>query len=94
MEQMLALASDTGEDTWLQRLSTLSGDGLIQNLSKYCPETEGMDVAESAAYQYLNQHYGDSAKKIANQWQDLNEEMLWYEEYCEAHNGAPAMPAT
>ena len=86
VEQMLVLSSDAGKETWLQRLSALSGDELSENLAKYVPEAKDQDVAGSAALTFLNQHFGDYAKILADQWSDINEEMLWFESYNNKHD--------
>ena len=83
METFLALGADTGEDTWLQRASGLTGDELSKNLPKYVPEAEGKDVADSEVAAYLNEKYGDTAAALAEQWTDINEAMTWYEAYNE-----------
>ena len=85
METFLAFGADPADDTWLERASGLTGDELSENLSKYVPETEGMDVADSEAYMYLNEKYGDTAATLAVQWEDIHEQMLWYEQYCDDH---------
>ena len=83
METFLALGADTGEETWLQRASGLTGDELAENLVKYAPEAEGQDIAPSAIGQYLGLKYGDTAAALAAQWSDINDAMVWYEDYNE-----------
>ena len=86
IEQMLALAADANPENWLDRLTELSGDGLIENLEKYVPEAAGQNISASVATQYLNQAFGDTAKILAEQWFSIHNDMLWYEEYCNAHS--------
>ena len=81
VEALLVMGADPGEETWLKRASGLTGDELAENLVKYVPEAEGQDIAPSAVSQYLSQKYGETAKVIAGQWSDVNEQMLWYENY-------------
>ena len=81
VEMLLALGTDTAEDTWLQRASGLTGDALSENLEKYVPEAAGQDVAASAAVQYLNGKFADTAVLLAEQWEDVHEEILWFESY-------------
>ena len=81
IEQMLFLAADASEDTWLERLSQLAGENLSKNLARYVPEAAGQDVAASAAINFLRQHFGDAARIIASQYETIQEEMLWYEDY-------------
>ena len=85
METFLAFGADTADDTWLDRASGLTGDELSENLPKYVPEAEGRDVADSEVPQYLNEKYGDTAATLAEQWSDVHEEMLWFEEYNDAN---------
>ena len=86
IETFLAFGADDGEESWLDRASGLTGDELSENLPKYVPEVEGKDVADSEAYMYLNERYGDTAAVLADQWSAINEEMVWYEEYCGTHD--------
>ena len=81
VESLLALGTDTGKETWIQRASGLTGDELAQNLPKYVPEAEGRDVTDSEANMYLNEKYGDTAAVLVNQGVNIHEEMLWYETY-------------
>ena len=81
METFLALGADPSEDTWLERASGLTGDELAENLPKYVPEAEGMELASSAVSQYLSEKYGDTAITLSEQWQDINEKMIWFESY-------------
>ncbi len=81
VESLLALGTDTGEETWIERASGLTGDELSENLEKYVSEAEGQDIAPSAVSQFLNQNYGDTATVLADQWTDIHDEMLWYQTY-------------
>ncbi len=83
METFLAFGADPADDTWLERASGLTGDELSENLPKYVPEAEGRDVADSEAYMYLNEKYGDTAAELAVQWTDINDQMVWFEQYCD-----------
>ena len=83
VESLLALGTDPGEDTWIQRACGLTGEELAQNLPKYVPEAEGRDVTDSEAATYLNEKYGDTAAVLADQGASIHEEMLWYEAYNE-----------
>jgi len=82
IEHALAFGADAGQDTWIERLETLSGDGLAEHLEEYVPEAAGQNVSPSSAMQYLNQKFGDTARILAEQWVDINEDMRWYEAYC------------
>lgn len=81
VETCLAFAADAEETPWLERIGSLSGDELSKNLSKYVPEAEGQDVAPSAVNKFLKQNFGDQAKILAGQWNNVHEAMVWYEEY-------------
>ena len=86
VETLLTLAADTGEDSWLQRASGLTGDKLSENLVKYVPAAAGRDIAPSEVPTYLNERYGDTAKTLASQWESINSQMVWFEEYSEEHD--------
>ena len=85
VEEFLALAADTGEQTWLERASGLTGDDMAANIAAYVPGAEGEDISDSAALQYLNEEFGDTAAALSEQWGDVRDEMIWYEQYCDAH---------
>ena len=85
METFLALGADNAEDTWLERASGLTGDELAENLPEYVPEAAGQDIAPSAIGQYLGQKYGGTAAVLAKQWSDINEKMIWFEDYNEEY---------
>ncbi len=86
IEVLLTLAADTGKESWLERASGLTGDEMAENLPKYVPEAEGQDVAESAVYQFLEQHFGDTASLLAEGWEEIHDEMDWFEQYCNEHD--------
>ena len=82
IQQSLALATDTAETSWLDRLSGLSGDGLVEHIAEYAPEVAGQDLAPSAAMTVLSSHFEDYAKNLAKDWSKVREDILWYEQYC------------
>ena len=86
VETLLALGADAGEQTWLERASGLTGDDLAANISAYVPEAEGQEISDSAAVQYLNESFGDTAAYLSGQWADIHELMTWYEAYCEEND--------
>lgn len=86
IEQLLILASDSGQESWLERLQGLSGDELAENLPKYVPEAAGQKIAPSAVTNLLRQNYSDSARKIASGWREVHDRMLWYENYNESND--------
>ena len=85
IEQALALATDTAEDSWLDRLNGLTGDELVDRIAEFAPEAEGQDLARSAAMNLLASHFEDYSKTLAGQWIDVHEEILWFEQYCDEH---------
>ncbi len=82
IQQSLALATDTAETSWLDRLNGLSGDGLVEHIAEYAPEVAGQDLAPSAAMTVLASHFEDYAKKLSGGWNDVHEDIVWYENYC------------
>ena len=85
IEQVLALATDTAEDSWLQRLDGLTGEDLVDRIAEYAPEAEGQDLAPSAAMSLLAAHFEDYSKKLAAEWINVHEAILWFEQYCDEH---------
>ena len=86
IEQTLALATDTAEDTWLDRVDGLTGDDLVDRIAEFAPEAKGQDLAPSAAMTLLAAHFEDYSKILADEWLGVHQDILWYEEYCEAHD--------
>ena len=86
VDMLLALGADAGEQTWLERAGGLTGDELSENLVKYVPEAAGEELADSAAMQFLNQRFGDTASRLGDQWDGIHEQMTWYEGYNDEHD--------
>ncbi|WP_407386038.1 hypothetical protein [Ruminococcus sp.] len=86
IKQALALATDTAEDSWLDRLSGLTGDELVDRIAEFAPEAEGQDLAPSAAMNLLASHFEDYSKRLAGQWSSVREDILWFEKYCNDNN--------
>ena len=82
IEQALALATDTAETSWLDRLNGLSGEGLVERIAEFAPEVKGQNLARSAAMSLLAAHFEDYAKELAAEWIDVHEDIVWYETYC------------
>ena len=89
IEQTLALATDTAEDSWLYRLDALTGDDLLDRIDEFAPEAKGQDLAPSAAMSLLASHFEDYSRKLAAEWIDLHEDILWFEQYCEENDIMP-----
>lgn len=83
IEQILALATDANEDSWLDRLDSFTGTDLTDRIGELVPAVAGQDLAPSAALGVLAEHYEDSAKILAERWTDVHEDILWFEEYCQ-----------
>ncbi len=81
VEQALAMATDTAETTWLERLSKISLETMKKNPGAYVDSAKGQELAPSAALQVLNQKYGDAAKTLAADYDTIQQEMIWYETY-------------
>ena len=86
IEQALALATDTAEDTWLDRLDGLTGRDLVKNIAEYVPSAKGQNLAPSAAMNLLAAHFEDYAKILSTNWADVHNDILWYEQYCDEHD--------
>ena len=85
IEQTLALATDTAEDTWLDRVDGLTGDDLVDRIAEFAPDVKGQRLAPSAAMSLLAAHFEDYSRILAEEWLGVHQDILWYEEYCEAH---------
>ena len=83
VEQTLALATDTAQNSWLDRLSGLSGESLVERIAEFAPEAAGQDLAPSAARSLLAAHFEDYAKILAKDWSGVHEDIIWYEKYCD-----------
>ena len=72
MEQTLAMAADTNETTWLERLSELGPDGLD---AKYAEA----GVRPADASREMASLYNDTAKVLLSGWEDTRAALLDYE---------------
>ena len=86
IEQALALATDTAEDSWLDRLDGLTGEELVERIAEFAPEAEGQDIPHSAAMNLLASHFEDYAMRLSKDWSDVRERILWFEQYCDEHD--------
>ncbi len=71
IENLLARAADTADNTWIDRFAALTYDDLVD-------ETE---LPPSKAEKQLAKDYDDAAQTILAVWGDLNSELLKYDEY-------------
>jgi len=83
VKRALALATDTAEDSWLDRLNGMTDSELTDNIEKYVPEAEGRNLAPSAAMNLLASHFEDYSKRLAEQWKGVRSDILWFEQYCD-----------
>lgn len=85
IEQSLALAADTAETSWLDRLDGLTGEALVERIEEFAPEVKGQDLAPSAARSLLAARFYDYTKNLAAEWINIHEDILWFEQYCDEH---------
>ncbi|MBE6817870.1 MAG: hypothetical protein E7517_01750 [Ruminococcaceae bacterium] len=85
VEQALALATDTQETSWLDRLNGMTNKYLLKHVEEFAPEAKGQNLAASAVKSLLAAHFEDDSKKLAADWKGVREDILWYEAYCDAH---------
>ena len=71
MEQVLAMAADTNETTWLQRLSELGPDGLDQKYAE-------AGIRPADAVKEMASLYNDTAKTLLLSWEDTRAALLGY----------------
>ena len=81
VEQALAMASDTSEDTWLERLSELSGVDLAENIEYLVPSAAGKDLSPSAAKSLLQSTYGEAAASLAADYATVQQDLIWLDAY-------------
>ena len=73
VESVVGMAADTNDTTWLERLSALGPDGLID---KYTEE-KGMTVKQATSEIALD--YGETADQLLSLWGKLQETIELYE---------------
>jgi len=83
IEQTLAMAADTNDTTWLERLSELGPDGLD---AKYAEA----GVRPTDAAREMAALYDDSARKLLENWDDLRTGLLGYDRYLSEAEPVPA----
>ena len=86
IEQALALATDTAQTSWLDRLNGMTSKYLLKHIEEFAPEAKGQNLAASAVKSLLAAHFEDASKKLAADWKGVREDILWYEAYCDAHD--------
>ncbi|MBR2087306.1 MAG: hypothetical protein IJ906_09265, partial [Oscillospiraceae bacterium] len=83
VEQVLALAADSNEDTWLDRLEEMSGLDMKTLAELYADGNASL--SESAAESLLMSKYGDAAEMLESEYQDIQMEMIWYTNYMDTN---------
>ena len=74
IEQTLAMAADTNDTTWMERLSELGPDGLDEKYAE-------AGVRPTDASREMASLYDDAAKKILGGWDELRTGLLDYDRY-------------
>ena len=81
--EVLALAADTNEDTWLERLSSMPYLGMKELAELYADGSS--TLSDSAAESLLMSKFGDAAAELAKDRYDLQSDLLWYRTYLTAY---------
>ena len=84
VEQSLALATDSGEDSWLERLADMSYLSM-KNLAELYADGNA-SLGDSAAKSLLMSKYGDAAKNLASDYETIQQELNWLALYCDEHD--------
>ncbi len=71
MENLIARAADTNDDTWLDRFAGVTYDDLLKST----------DMLPTDAESEIAKMFESDAKKILNSWDDFRSELLKYDEY-------------
>ena len=80
IEQILTLASDTSDTTWLQRFQSITPESLLEKYTR-----EGM--GESDARKALAREYEDTARLLADKWAYFRDSLLEYDNSLKAEDG-------
>ena len=80
IEQMLTLASDTSDTTWLQRFSKISADDLLK-------EYTDKGMGETDAKKALAREYEGGARVIADKWEYLRSYLIEYDDTLKEQDG-------
>lgn len=80
IEQMLTMAADTSDTTWLQRFQKITPDSLLESYMK-----DG--AGETDAMKALARDYENSARLLADKWLHFRNALLDYENSLNAEDG-------
>ena len=75
LEILLSMATDTSDDTWLERFSKITYDDLLDQVAEKQPKLN----TESKQLQYLDNIYGGLAKIIAGDMTSIRDQLTAYE---------------
>ena len=87
VEQLLALASDSDEDTWLDRLEYMSGLSISEMAEFYADGSPSL--GDSAAEALLMSKYGDAATALKDEADYLFQDLHRYEVLLDEHGIDP-----
>ena len=73
IKTLVAWATDTSEDTWLERLSEITYDKLLEQAE------DEFNYGPYDAKKYLKREYEDDAKKVLALWENFNEQLVNYD---------------
>ena len=76
VEVLLSMATDTADDTWLDRFSNTTYDDLLDNVSESHPALK----TEAKQLQYLDNIYGGIAQVIASDMANITDQLIGYKE--------------
>nr|MCR4644600.1 hypothetical protein [Oscillospiraceae bacterium] len=83
VEKALALAADSNEDSWLERLADMSYLDMKTMAELYVDGNASL--SDSAAQTLLMSKYGDAAESLAKEYDGIQQELIWYRGYIEAN---------
>ena len=83
IEQALVLAADSDEDSWMDRLSYMSGLSM-QELAEFYADGSS-SLGDSAAKSLMQSKYGDAAEKMASEYDSIAQDLIWFEAYIDTN---------
>ncbi len=75
-ETLLSMATDTADNTWVDRFAKVSYDDLLDNAEKERPELN----TETKRKQYLDNLYGEEAAALGSETVNIRNKLIDYEE--------------
>ena len=80
IEQLVTMAADTNDTTWLQRLENVTADSLLK---EYMKDGAGETDAKAA----MAREYEDTARLFAEKWNYFRNSLIEYEDSLKAEDG-------